>query len=170
MTKFLIKFHIQPKRSILDFQLGTLFRKLWLSISSSELFRQRDLPREFESFPRRGLNRPCRDHRGCFSAKVGTCAPSFRSFLFFLLASPCSRFGILGRIYFATRNRRSRICEMKEAMGPRSSPLPVAAVWTISSESYWSDLIRRLPPIFMPNRSHFFRIFHNVSRFPNVMI
>lgn len=47
-------------------------------------------------------------------------------------------------IHFAARNGRPRICEMKEAVGPRPSPLPVAAVWTISSGSYYSDLIHRL--------------------------
>lgn len=45
------------------------------------------------------------------------------------------------RIHFAARNRRPGICEMKEAVGPRPSPLPVAAVWTISSGSYYTDLI-----------------------------
>lgn len=54
------------------------------------------------------------------------------------------------RIHFAARNRRSEICEMKEAVGPRPSPLPVAAVWTISNGSYCSDLIYRLPPISVP--------------------
>lgn len=74
------------------------------------------------------------------------------------------------RIHFAARNRRPGICEMKEAVGPRPSPLPVAAMWTISSGSYYSDLIHRLPPISVETDRSFFHIFHSILCFLIVII